>query len=69
MVITAWNIDADERRKLIRTMRDPEFSLCHVPVIVATAHATLSVIDTAFSVGCNALLARKPLSPQVLQSG
>ena len=67
VVITAWNITPMNGEKLIRTMRDPEFpSLCHVPVIVATAHATLSVIDTAFSVGCNALLA-KPLSPQVLQ--
>ena len=68
VVITAWNLTPMNGEKLIRTMRDPEFpSLCHVPVIVATAHATLSVIDSAFSAGCNALLA-KPLSPNVLLS-
>lgn len=68
VVITAWKMEPMDGARLLHTMRDANFpSLCTIPVIVATAHATLSVIDAAFSAGCNALLS-KPLSPQVLHS-
>ncbi|MFN0263323.1 PleD family two-component system response regulator [Tepidamorphus sp. 3E244] len=68
VVLTAWQMQPMDGGRFVRTMRDPEFpTLCYVPIIVATAHTTLSVIDAAFSAGCNALLA-KPLSPKVLES-
>ena len=68
VVITSWQMEPMSGARLISTMRSAEFpSLCRIPVITATAHATLSVIDRAFSVGANALLA-KPLSSAVLRN-
>lgn len=68
VVITSWQMEPMSGARLISTMRSAEFpSLCRIPVITATAHATLSVIDRAFSVGATALLA-KPLSSAVLRN-
>lgn len=68
VVITSWLMAPMSGARLITTMRDPEFpSLCTIPVITATAHATLSVVDAAFSAGSTALLA-KPLSSAALRN-
>jgi response regulator RpfG family c-di-GMP phosphodiesterase len=66
MVLTAWDIGKHTGEKLLNVIRHRRMEpLCYLPVIVVTAHATLRVVDQAFSAGCTSLLV-KPISPQSL---
>lgn len=68
VAIAAWQMTPMSGDRLIRTMRDPAFAmLCRIPIVTATAHATLGVVDRAFSAGSTALLS-KPLSSTMLRN-
>jgi CheY-like chemotaxis protein len=66
LVLTAWDIGKYTGEKLLKVIRHKRMEpLCYLPVIVVTAHASLRVVDQAFSAGCTSLLV-KPISPQAL---
>ena len=66
LVLTAWDLGQYTGAKLLSVIRHKRMEpLCYLPVIVVTAHATLRIVDEAFSAGCTSILV-KPVSPAAL---
>lgn len=66
LVLTAWDLGQYSGAKLLNVIRHKRMEpLCYLPVIVVTAHATLRIVDEAFSAGCTNILV-KPVSPAAL---
>ncbi|MEM8876784.1 MAG: response regulator [Pseudomonadota bacterium] len=66
LVLTAWDLGQYSGAKLLNVIRHKRMEpLCYLPVIVITAHATLRIVDEAFSAGCTNILV-KPVSPAAL---
>jgi CheY-like chemotaxis protein len=67
IVITDWEMKPMSGYRFMRMLRNRSMNpLCFVPVIVVTGHATMSIIDRAFSTGVNGVLI-KPVAPVVLR--
>lgn len=67
LVITDWRVGRSTAYRFLKLLRARGMRpLCHVAVMIVTAHATQRVVEKAMSAGAHAILA-KPVSPSLLQ--
>lgn len=67
LVIASWDIDQSDPGLIIRWMRDKSLgSLCFVPVIVVSSHASRRAVEEAGRVGASQFLV-EPLDEDILK--